>query len=111
MPTRALACFAIWWGVMLSGRLRMGLIAVAVGIAAVLSVWAVAVMVRDIMQENSYPPIGLYFLWFALLAMFWSGLSLLRWKTNVATVVLLISSMFAIPFGLLVLLLRIGLSD
>jgi len=49
--------------------------------------WTIAVVVSDLAREGSYPPWGLYFLWFLLLAVVWSGLSLLRWRTNLAIVV------------------------
>jgi len=45
-------------------------------------------------------------LWFLLLALVWSGLSLLRWRTNLAIVVMLLSALYALPLGVLILLLR-----
>lgn len=63
---------------MRSSRLCGLSIAVAIGLAAAFTIWAVAVMTSEFMREDSHPPTGLYFLWFSLLAMFWSGLSLLR---------------------------------
>jgi hypothetical protein len=40
--------------------------------------------------------------------MLWSGLSLLRWRTNLAIFVLLVSSVYALPLGLLTILLAFG---
>ena len=61
--------------------------AAAVSMASALTMWTIAVVVSDLAREGSYPPWGLYFLWFLLLAVVWSGLSLLRWRTNLAIVV------------------------
>ena len=91
---------------MRSSRLRGWSIAVAIGLAAAFTVWAVAVMTSELMREDRHPPTGLYFLWFSLLAMFWSGLSLLRWRTTLAIVVFILSAIYALPLGLLVIALR-----
>ena len=80
--------------------------AVAVSTAAVLTIWTIATVASDLTREGSYPPWGLYFLWFLLLAVVWSGLSLLRWRTNLAIVVLLLCAVYALPLGVLLLLLR-----
>ena len=80
--------------------------AVAVSTAAVLTIWTIATVGSDLAREGSYPPWGLYFLWFLLLAMVWSGLSLLRWRTNLAIVILLLSAAYALPLGVLIILLR-----
>ena len=39
--------------------------------------------------------------------MFWSGLSLLRWRTITAIVVLLLSTLYVLPLGLLIIVLRL----
>jgi hypothetical protein len=80
--------------------------ALAVGMAAALTMWAIAVVASDLAREDGYPPWGLYILWFWLLAAVWSGLSLLRWRTNLAIVVLLLSVVHALPLGVLIVLLR-----
>jgi hypothetical protein len=49
---------------------------VATGLAVVFTVWAIAVMATDLTREDGHAPWVLYLLWFLLLAMFWSGLSL-----------------------------------
>jgi len=72
----------------------------------VLTIWTIATVASDLAREGSYPPWGLYFLWLSLLAMVWSGLSLLRWRTNLAIVVLLLSAAYALPLGMLIILLR-----
>jgi hypothetical protein len=80
--------------------------AVAVGLAASLTIWVIASVTIDLMREDSYPPWGLHFLSFSLLAMVWSGLSLLRWKSNLAIAALILSAMYALPLGMLILLFR-----
>jgi dolichyl-phosphate-mannose--protein O-mannosyl transferase len=94
------------FGPMTSSRLRGYFIVAAIGLAAAFSIWAVAVMASDLMREDSHTPSALYLLWFLLLAMFWSGLSLLRWRTTLAIVVLLLSAAYAMPLGLLIVILR-----
>jgi hypothetical protein len=96
---------------MASRQFRGWSIAVGIGLAAVFSIWSIAVMASDLMREDSHPPLGLYFLWLSLLSMFWSGLSLLRWRTNLAIVVLLLSAIYAPPLGMFVILFRLGLTD
>jgi hypothetical protein len=91
---------------MTSSRLRGYSIVAAVGLAAAFSIWAVAVMASDLMREDSHAPCALYLLCLMLLAMFWSGLSLLRWRTTPAIVVLLLSTAYAMPLGLLIVILR-----
>ena len=91
---------------MTPSSLRGWSMAAAVSIASALTLWTIAVVVRDLAHEGSYPPWGLYFLWFLLLALVWSGLSLLRWRTNLAIVVMLLSALYALPLGVLILLLR-----
>ena len=90
----------------MQGRLNGWSMAVAVGLAAALTMWAIAVVVSDLTREESYPPLGLYFLWFLVLAMVWSGLSLLRWRTNLAIVILLLSAVYALPLGVFIVVLR-----
>jgi hypothetical protein len=80
---------------------------VATGLAAAFTVWAIAVMASDLMREDSHAPWALYLLWFLLLAMFWSGLSLLRWRTTLAIIVLFISTLYALPLGLLIIVFRL----
>ena len=80
---------------------------VAAGLAAVFTVWAIAVMASDLMREDSHAPWALYLLCFLSLAMFWSGLSLLRWRTTPAIVVLLLSTLYVLPFGLLIIVFRL----
>jgi len=92
---------------MISSRLLRWSIAVATGLAAVFTVWAIAVMASDLMREDSHAPWVLYLLWFLLLAMFWSGLSLLRWRTTLAIIVLLLSTLYALPLGFLILVFRL----
>jgi hypothetical protein len=91
---------------MIPGWLRGWSTAAAVSLASALTVWTIAVVANDLAREDSYPPWGLYFLWFSLLAAAWSGLSLLRWRTNLAIVVLLLSALYALPLGVLIILLR-----
>jgi hypothetical protein len=43
-----------------------------------------------------------------LLAMFWSGLSLLRWRSTLALIILILSTIYALPLGLFVLALRLA---
>ena len=91
---------------MTPSSLRGWSMAAAVSIASALTLWTIAVVVSDLAREGSYPPWGLYFLWFLLLAAVWSGLSLLRWRTSFAIVVLLLSALYALPLGVVILLLR-----
>src|SRR5262249_3060405 len=63
---------------MIPSSLRGWSMAAAVSMASALTMWTIAVVVSDLAREGSYPPWGLYFLWFLLLAVVWSGLSLLR---------------------------------
>ena len=91
---------------MTPSSLRGWSMAAAVSIASALTLWTIAVVVSDLAREGSYPPWGLYFLWFLLLALVWSGLSLLRSRTNFAIVVLLLSALYALPLSVLILLLR-----
>jgi len=91
---------------MTPSSLRGWSMAAAVSIASALTLWTIAVVVSDLAREGSYPPWGLYFLWFLLLALVWSGLSLLRWRTNLAIVVMLLSALYALPLGVVILLLR-----
>ena len=79
----------------------------ATGLAATFTVWAIAVMASDLMREGSHAPWALYLLWFLLLTMFWSGLSLLRWRATLAIIVLLLSALNALPLGLLIIVLRL----
>src|SRR5438128_1515158 len=83
------------------------LIAVATALAAAFTIWAIAVMAGDLMHEDSHAPWALYLLWFLLLAMFWSGLSLLRWRATLAIIVLLLSTLYALPLGLLIIVFRL----
>ena len=80
---------------------------VTVTSAAAVTIWAIAEVAINLMW-NDYPPWGLYLLWFLLLAMVWSGLSMLRWKTNLGFVVFLLSAMYALPLGLLIVALSFG---
>ena len=91
---------------MTPSSLRGWSMAAAVSIASALTLWTIAVVVSDLAREGSYPPWGLYLLWFLLLALVWSGLSLLRWRTNLAIVVMLLSALYALPLGVVILLLR-----
>ena len=91
---------------MISSQLLRWSIAVTTGLAAAFTVWAIAVMASDLMREDSHAPCALYLLWFLLLAMFWSGLSLLRWRTTLATIVLLLATLYALPLGLLIIVFR-----
>ena len=59
------------------------------------------------MVEDNHAAWLLYMLWLLLLAMFWSALSLLRWRTNLAIVVLLLSASCALPLGLFVIVFRL----
>jgi hypothetical protein len=79
----------------------------ATGLAATFTVWAIAVMASDLMREGSHAPWALYLLWFLLLTMFWSGLSLLRWRATLAIIVLLLSALNALPLGLLIIVLHL----
>jgi hypothetical protein len=81
---------------------------VAFSLATALTVWAILEVGSDFMSEERYPPWGLYLLWFSLLAMLWSGLSLLRRRTNPAIFVLLLSAVYALPLGMLTFLLAFG---
>jgi hypothetical protein len=91
---------------MIRFRLPGWCIAIAVVLAATFTICAIAKMAIDLMAEDSHAPWLLYLLWFLLLAMFWSGLSLLRWRSNLAIVVLLLSSIYAMPLGLFILIFR-----
>jgi hypothetical protein len=73
---------------MIRFRLPGWCIAIAVFLAATFTICAIAKMAIDLMAEDSHAPWLLYLLWFLLLAMFWSGLSLLRWRSNLAIVTL-----------------------
>ena len=92
---------------MISSRLLRWSLSVATGLAAVFTVWAIAVMASDLMREGSHAPWALYLLWLLLLAMFWSGLSLLRWRTTLAIIVLLLSTLYVLPLGLLIIVFRL----
>jgi hypothetical protein len=91
---------------MIRFRLPACCIAIAVVLAATFTICAIAKMAIDLMTEDSHAPWLLYLLWFLLLAMFWSGLSLLRWRSNLTIVVLLLSSIYAMPLGLFILIFR-----
>jgi len=80
--------------------------AVVISVAAALTMWAITVVASDLTREGSYPPCGLYFLWVLVMAMVWSGLSLLRWRTNLAIAILLLSAVYALPLGALIVVLR-----
>ena len=82
-------------------------IALATSLAAVLTIWAIAMMASDLVREDNHAPWALYLLCFLSLAMFWSGLSLLRWRTITAIVVLLLSTLYALPLGLLIIVFRL----
>ena len=82
-------------------------VAVALSLTAAFTIWAIAVMANDLMRDDSHPPWALYLLWFLLLAIFWSGLSLLRWRTTLAIVILLLSSIYALPLGLFIIIFRL----
>jgi len=64
-------------------------------------------MASDLVREDNHAPLALYLLCFLSLAMFWSGLSLLRWRTITAIVVLLLSTLYVLPLGLLIIVLRL----
>lgn len=81
--------------------------AMATGVAAAFTVWAIAVMTSDLMRENNDAPWALYLLWFLLLTMVWSGLSLLRWRTTLAIIVLFLATLYALPLGLLIIVFRL----
>jgi hypothetical protein len=91
---------------MISSRLLRWFIAVPIGLAAAFTVWAIAVMASGLMREDGHAPWALYLLWSLFLAMFWSGLSLLRWRTTLATIVLLLATLYALPLGLLIIVFR-----
>jgi hypothetical protein len=91
---------------MIPSSLRGWFMAIAVSLASALTLWTIVAVASDLTREASYPPWALYFLWFLLLAVAWSGLSLLRWRTNLAIVVLLLSAAYALPLGVLIVLLR-----
>ena len=93
---------------MISSRLLRWPIAVATGLAAAYTVWAIAVMASDLMREDNHALWTLYLLWLLLLAMFWSGLSLLRWRSTLAIIILILSTIYALPLGLFVLALRLA---
>jgi hypothetical protein len=91
---------------MIRFRLPGWCIAIAVFLAATFTICAIAKMAIDLMAEDSHAPWLLYLLWFLLLAMFWSGLSLLRWRSNLAIAILLLSLIYAMPLGLFILIFR-----
>ena len=62
---------------------------------------------KDRMSYCTARPPALYLLCFLSLAMFWSGLSLLRWRTITAIVVLLLSTLYVLPLGLLIIVFRL----
>jgi hypothetical protein len=82
-----------------SSRLRRVSIVVAVGLAGAFTIWAIAVMVSHLMRGDGHPPWALYLLRFLMLTTFWSGLSLLRWRSNVAILVVILSGVLAVPLG------------
>jgi hypothetical protein len=91
---------------MTSNRWLQWSIALATSLAAVLTIWAIAMMASDLVREDNHAPWALYLLCFLSLAMFWSGLSLLRWRTNLAIVILLLSAVYALPLGVFIVALR-----
>jgi hypothetical protein len=92
---------------MISSRLLQWSIALATGLAAVFTIWAIAMMVSDLMREDSHAPWALYLLSLLSLVMFWSGLSLLRWRTTLAIIILLLSTLYVLPLGLLIIVFRL----
>jgi hypothetical protein len=92
---------------MTSNRWLQWSIALATSLAAVLTIWAIAMMASDLVREDNHAPWALYLLCFLSLAMFWSGLSLLRWRTITAIVVLLLSILYVLPLGLLIIVFRL----
>jgi len=92
---------------MTSNRWLQWSIALATSLAAVLTIWAIAMMASDLVREDNHAPWALYLLCFLSLAMFWSGLSLRRWRTTLAIVVLLLSTLYVLPLGLLIIVFRL----
>jgi hypothetical protein len=92
---------------MTSNRWLQWSIALATSLATALTIWAIAMMASDLVREDNHAPLALYLLCFLSLAMFWSGLSLLRWRTITAIVVLLLSTLYVLPLGLLIIVLRL----
>jgi len=79
---------------------------VALGLAGAFTIWAIAAMASDVMRGDGYPPWALYLLWIVMLAMFWSGLGVLRWRSNMAIIVFALSGALAVPLGVLIIILR-----
>jgi hypothetical protein len=92
---------------MTSDRWLQWSIALASSLAALLSIWAIAMMASDLVREGNHAPWALYLLCLLSLAMFWSGLSLLRWRTTLAIVILLFSTLYVLPLGLLIIVFRL----
>lgn len=79
----------------------------AVVLAAMLTAVFALQIARDLAQGEGVPW-GLHVLWLSLLTVLWSGLSLLRRRSGPAIAVLLLATAFALPWGLLVLILRLS---
>jgi hypothetical protein len=67
--------------------------AVALGLAAAVTMWVIAVVVSDLLREGAARPGDFISCGF----WGWSGLSVLRWRTNLAIILLLLSTVCALP--------------
>ena len=83
-------------------------IALVITMAAAFSIWAVAAMASELLREDGHAPSALYLLWFLFLTMFWSGLSLLRWRTTLAIAILALSALYAVPLSLFIIIFRLA---
>ena len=82
--------------------------ALVITMAAAFSIWAVAAMASELLREDGHAPSALYILWFLFLTMFWSGLSLLRWRTTLAIAILALSALYAVPLSLFIIIFRLA---
>ncbi len=80
----------------------------AVAVAAIFTAWGIAAMLLDLTQQNGGGPWLLCLLYGLLLVVFWAGMSLLRWRSTLGIVVLILSASFALPLGLFALLIRMA---
>lgn len=80
----------------------------AVAAAAIFTAWVIAAALLDLMKQDDGRPWLLHLLYGILLVVFWSGMSLLRWRSTAGIIVLIISASCALPLGLLTLLIRMA---
>jgi len=81
--------------------------ALVITMAAAFSIWAIAARASELLREDGHAPSALYLLWLLFLTMFWSGLSLLRWRTTLAIAILALSALYAVPLSLFIIIFRL----